>query len=174
MIYSRVSTHRIVIYNCVLVRFTGEFGVKSAQTQDLLESLLRRNLQKSLASAGWGDLWQRLQVIMRPGRYYLVPRQPAEKDIPALVSVVGRTFGISTISPCFQTALKDITSTRTVPAKLMLAHGLFPGKIAIRSGGNADIDAKQWKKEIYALCDKFSHEEDGTRGFSKKHFQANG
>jgi thiamine biosynthesis protein ThiI len=162
-----------MIYNSVLVRFTGEFGVKSTQTQELMEGILRRNLQNALIAVGGSDLWERLQVIARPARYYLVPRQPSESDIPTIISVVGRTFGISTISPCFQTAIKDVTSTRTIPAKLMLAHDLFPSKIAIRTGGNTDIDVKAWKQDIYALCEKFSREDQSSRGISKKRFQVN-
>ena len=168
----------MTIYNSVLVRFTGEFGVKSPQTQDLLESLLRRNIQNAFTATGNGDMLKRLQIIMRPGRYYLVPRQPVEADVSAIVSVVGRTFGISTISPCFHTPLSDKTSTRTVPAKLMLAHGLYPHtrKIAIRTIDSSPVDEKQWKAEILALCDKFSQEEDGPskrrRVLSKKRFRA--
>ncbi len=167
-----------MIYNSVLVRFTGEFGVKSPQTQDLLESLLRRNIQNAFTAIGSGDVLKRLQIIMRPGRYYLVPRQPVEADVPAIVSVVGRTFGISTISPCFHTPLSDKTSTRTVPAKLMLAHGLYPRtkKIAIRAIDSTTIDEKQWKADILALCDKFSQEENdpakGKKDLSKKRFRA--
>jgi len=167
-----------MIYNSVLVRFTGEFGVKSAQTQDLLESLLRRNIQNGLAATGSGGLLKRLQIIMRPGRYYLIPRQPTEADVPALVSIVGRTFGISTISPCFHTPASDKTATRTVPAKLMLAQGIYPHtkKIAIRVTEHPGIDTKQWKGEILALCDKFSQEEGGIveskKDISKKRFRA--
>ncbi len=167
-----------MIYNSVLVRFTGEFGIKSAQTQDLLETLLRRNIQNALAATGNGELLKRLQIIMRPGRYYLVPRQPVETDVPAIVSVVGRTFGISTISPSFHTPVSDKTSTRTIPAKLMLAHGLYPRtkKIAIRAIDSTAIDEKQWKGDILALCDKFSQEEKdpakGKKDISRKRFQA--
>ncbi len=166
----------IMIYNSVLVRFTGEFGIKSPQTQDLLESLLRRNIQNALAATGNGDLLKRLQIIMRPGRYYLVPRQPVEADVPAIISIVGRAFGISTISPCFHTPLSDKTSTRTVPAKLMLAHGLYPRtkKIAIRAIDSTPMDEKQWKADILALCDKFTQEENdpakGKKDLSKKRF----
>jgi adenylyl- and sulfurtransferase ThiI len=167
-----------MIYNSVLVRFTGEFGIKSPQTQDLLESLLRRNIQNAFTATGNGDMLKRLHIIMRPGRYYLVPRQPVEADVPAIVSIVGRTFGISTISPCFHTPLSDKTSTRTVPAKLMLAHGLYPRtkKITIRAIDSSPVDEKQWKAEILALCDTFSQEENdpakGKKDLSKKRFRA--
>ncbi len=166
-----------MIYNSVLVRFTGEFGVKSPQTQELLENILRRNIQNALNATGNGDLLKRLQIIIRPGRYYLVPRQPVEADVSTLVSIVGRTFGISTISPCFHTPLSDKTSTRTIPAKLMLAHGLYPRtkKIEIRVIDSVPVDEKLWKSDILALCDKFSQEENdpakGKKDISKKRFQ---
>ncbi|OLS14751.1 MAG: thiamine biosynthesis protein ThiI [Promethearchaeota archaeon CR_4] len=167
-----------MIYNSVLVRFTGEFGVKSAQTQDLLETLLRRNIQNALAATGNGDLLKRLQIQMRSGRYYLMPRQPTEADVSTIVSIVGRTFGISSISPCFHSPASDKTATRTIPAKLMLAQGIYPRtkKIAIRAPENAGIDTKQWKGEILALCDKFSQEEEGNadnkKDISRKRFHA--
>lgn len=154
-----------MIFNCVLVRFSGEFGVKSLQTQQLLENLIKQNIRNALISTGNKDLEKRLQIVERKGRYYLVPLQPIETDIPNLVNVVGRTFGLSTISPCFRTSFNDKTSIHTIPAKLMLAHEIYPQskKISIKIvDRQLSVDVKLWKDEILALCEKFSRDGNAT------------
>lgn len=176
-----------MVYNCVLVRFSGEFGIKSAQTQEYMERILRGNIKNALNASGYGPLLQRLQFIARSARYYLVPKQCTDSDIANLISIVGRIFGISTVSPCFQTSVKDSTTIRTIPAKLMLAYDLFPSKVEIRilDGNKASLDEKTWRNDIYALCEKFSNEDQESdekavsderhpkKKISKKRFQVN-
>ena len=45
-----------MIYSAVLVRYTGEFGVKSAQSQTYIEDLIHSNLRRALINAGGQDL----------------------------------------------------------------------------------------------------------------------
>ncbi|VVB74779.1 tRNA sulfurtransferase [Candidatus Tiddalikarchaeum anstoanum] len=162
-----------MLYNSVLVRFSGEFGVKSSQTQDYIENLLRGNIKNALKTEGYAELINRLQIISRQGRYYLVPKTPADSDIDTLISIIGRMFGVSSVSPCFQSSMKEKTSLRTIPAKLMLANSLFPSKVEIRIFDKTEIDEKNWRKDIYELCEKFKKEDQDNNRVSKKRFEVN-
>jgi hypothetical protein len=70
-----------------------------------------------------------------------------------LISVVGRIFGISSISPCFRTSLRDKTAVVSVAAKLMVSHGIGPGssKISVRAIKNPNLDIPSLKKDITNL-----------------------
>jgi len=136
-----------MLYNCVLARFSGEFGVKSGQTKGLLEGLLRNNLKNALLANGKKDLLNRLKIIGRLGRYYLVPDSATNKDIEDLVFAAGKMFGFSSISPCVQVSMNDKSNLVIVPAKLMVSHNLYPGIVGIKSIG-VKVDEDKWKSEI--------------------------
>jgi len=144
-----------MLYNCVLARFSGEFGVKSGQTKGLLEGLLRNNLKNALLANGKKDLLNRLKIIGRLGRYYLVPDSATNKDIEDLVFAAGKMFGFSSISPCVQVSMNDKSNLVIVPAKLMVSHNLYPGIVGIKSIG-VKVDEDKWKSEISLACKKVS------------------
>jgi len=160
-----------MLYNCVLARFSGEFGIKSAQTQEFMEQLLKSNIKNALIANGNKELLSRLEIISRPGRYYLVPKQSSDKDIETLIYILGKMFGLSTVSPCFKASINEHTSIRTIPAKMMLAHNIYPSKVEIRLIDNNKIDEKLWRADIHNLCEKFS-KEDKNR-VSQNRFHAN-
>lgn len=160
-----------MLYNCVLARFSGEFGIKSSYTQDHMERILRSNIINSLKSLGKKDLLSRLQIISRFGRFYLVPKNPVDSDIEDLILVAGRTFGLSTVSPCFMASVRDKTSLRTIPAKLVLSFGLYPTKAGIKVDEPAvSVDEKSWQADIDSLCNKFMNDESRV---SRNRFHAN-
>ena len=163
-----------MIYNCVLVRFSGEFGVKSLQTQNYMETLLRSNIKSGLNASGNEELLKRLNIISRQGRYYLALKQPTDKEIEALISIVGRSFGVSSVSPCFQTSVKDPMTIKTIPAKLMLAYEIYPSKIEIKIlDKKSGIDEKKWKDYINNLCEKFSQGKDSKVSILRFHSAKN-
>jgi len=145
-----------MIYNCILVRYTGEFGVKSTQSQEYIEDLLHNNIKRALTASERPDLLDRIRFITRQGRLYIYFKQQQDTDVDLLIAVVGRTFGISSISPCFRTSVRDKTAVVSVAAKLMVAHGIGPGsfKIAVRAIKNSKLDIPSLKQDIISLCNK--------------------
>ncbi len=107
-----------MIYSAVLVRYTGEFGVKSAQSQTYIEDLIHNNLRRALINAGGQVFIVRFEFVFRQVRLYLNIDKALDTDINLLVSVAGRLFGISSISPCFRTPVRDSTAVVSVAAKL--------------------------------------------------------
>jgi thiamine biosynthesis protein ThiI len=161
-----------MIYSTVLVRYTGEFGVKSAQSQTYIEDLLHNNLRRALINAGGQDFIDRIEFVFRQGRLYINIDKARDTDINLLVSVAGRLFGISSISPCFRTPVRDSTAVVSVAAKLMVAHGIVPGssKIAVRAIKNPNLDIPVLKQDIINLAKKISIKNGANKGFSRRRF----
>jgi len=147
-----------MIYNCILVRYTGEFGVKSTQSQEYIEDLIHNNIKRALTASEGPDLLDRIRFITRQGRLYIYFEKQQDTDVDLLIAVVGRTFGISSISPCFRTSVRDKTAVVSVAAKLMVAHGIGPGsfKIAVRAIKNPKLDIPSLKQDITSLCSKIA------------------
>ena len=161
-----------MIYSAVLVRYTGEFGVKSAQSQTYIEDLIHSNLRRALINAGGQDFIDRIEFVFRQGRLYINIDKAQDTDINLLVSVAGRLFGISSISPCFRTPVRDSTAVVSVAAKLMVAHGIVPGssKIAVRAIKNPNLDIPVLKQDIINLAKKISIKNGANKGFSRRRF----
>ncbi len=161
-----------MIYSAVLVRYTGEFGVKSAQSQTYIEDLIHSNLRRALINAGGQDFIDRIEFVFRQGRLYINIDKARDTDINLLVSVAGRLFGISSISPCFRTPVRDSTAVVSVAAKLMVAHGIVPGssKIAVRAIKNPNLDIPVLKQKIINLAKKISIKNGSNKGFSRRRF----
>ena len=60
-----------MIYNCILIRYTGEFGVKSIQSQEYIEDLLHSNIRRALNTRSERDLLGRIAFVSRQGRLYI-------------------------------------------------------------------------------------------------------
>jgi len=162
-----------MIYNSILVRYTGEFGVKSTQSQEYIEDLLHNNIKRALAASEGPDLLDRIRFITRQGRLYIYFEKQQDTDVDLLIAVVGRTFGISSISPCFRTSVRDKTAVVSVAAKLMVAHGIGPGsfKIAVRAIKNPQLDIPALKQDITGLCNKIALNNGSPKGFSRPRFK---
>lgn len=162
-----------MIYNCILVRYTGEFGVKSTQSQDYIENLIHNNIKRAVTISKGPELLDRIRFLSRQGRLYVYFKKQQDTDVDALVAVLGRTFGISSISPCFQTSLRDKTAVVSVAAKLMVAHGIGPGsfKIGMRVIKNPKVDIPSLKQNITRLCNKITLNNHSQREFSKPRFK---
>ena len=139
-----------MIYNCILVRYTGEFGVKSSQSQEYIEELIHNNIRRALKLSGGPDILDRIEFVTRRGRLYINCEKGQDRHVDLLISVLGRTFGISSISPCFQTSVRDETAVVSVAAKLMVTHGIGPSssKFAVRVIQNPDLDIPSLKQNI--------------------------
>ncbi|MGD9384490.1 MAG: hypothetical protein PVH55_10605 [Desulfobacterales bacterium] len=162
-----------MIYNCILVRYTGEFGVKSIQSQEYIEDLIHNTIKRALTAAERPDLLDRIRFFTRQGRLYIYFEKQQDTDIDVLIAVVGRTFGISSISPCFCTSVRDITAVVSVAAKLMVAHGIGPGsfKITVRAIKNPKLDIPSLKQNITNLCNKIALNNGSQKGFSRPRFK---
>jgi thiamine biosynthesis protein ThiI len=162
-----------MIYNCILVRYTGEFGVKSTQSQEYIEDLIHNNIKRALTASEEPDLLDRIRFFTRQGRLYIYFEKQQDTDVDLLIAVVGRTFGISSISPCFRTSVRDKTSVVSVAAKLMVAHGIGPGsfKIAVRAIKNPKLDIPSLKQDITSLCNKIALNNGSQKGFSRPRFK---
>lgn len=162
-----------MIYNCILVRYTGEFGVKSTQSQEYLEDLIHNNIKRALAASEGPDLLERIRFITRRGRLYIYFEKQQATDADVVIAVVGRTFGISSISPCFRTSVRDKTAVVSVAAKLMVAHGSGPGsfKIAVRAIQNPQLDIPALKQAITGLCNKIALNNGSSKKFSRPRFK---
>lgn len=162
-----------MIYNCILVRYTGEFGVKSTQSQEYIEDLIHNNLKRALTDSEGPDLFDRIRFLTRQGRLYIYFEKQHDTDIDVLIAVVGRTFGISSVSPCFRTSVRDKTAVVSVAAKLMVAHGIGPGsfKIAVRAIKNPTLDIPSLKQDIASLCNKIALNNGSRKGFSRPRFK---
>jgi thiamine biosynthesis protein ThiI len=162
-----------MIYNSILIRYTGEFGVKSIQSQEYIEDLLHSNIRRELTTIGGRDLLDRIAFIFRRGRLYINVAKEQDADVNLLLSVVGRMFGISSISPCFRTSLQDNTAVVSVSAKLMVAHDIGPGssKISVRAIKNSNLDIPSLKKDITILGKKIVQKNDSDKGFSRRRFK---
>jgi thiamine biosynthesis protein ThiI len=162
-----------MIYNSILVRYTGEFGVKSTQSQEYIEDLIHNNIKRALTASERPDLLDRVRFITRQGRLYLYFEKQQDTDVDVLIAVVGRTFGISSISPCFRTSVRDKTAVVSVAAKLMATHGIGPGsfKIAVRAIQNSALDIPSLKQDITRLCNKIALNNGSQKGFSRPRFQ---
>ncbi|MFC1825993.1 tRNA sulfurtransferase [Thermodesulfobacteriota bacterium] len=162
-----------MIYNCILIRYTGEFGVKSTQSQGYIEDLLHTNIKRALTASEGPDLLDRIRFITRQGRLYIYFEKQQDTDVDLVIAVVGRTFGISSISPCFRTSVRDKTAVVSVAAKLMVAHGIGPGsfKIAVRAIKNPQLDIPALKQDITHLCNKILLNNGSQKGFSRPRFK---
>ncbi|MBW2248463.1 MAG: hypothetical protein JRF62_15020 [Deltaproteobacteria bacterium] len=162
-----------MIYNCILVRYTGEFGVKSTQSQEYIEDLIHNNIKRALTASEGPDLLDRIRFLTRQGRLYIYFEKQQHTDVNVLIAVVGRTFGISSISPCFRTSVRDKTAVVSVAAKLMVAHGIGPGsfKIAVRAIKNPKLDIPSLKQDITSLCNKIHLNNGSQKGFSRPRFK---
>ena len=162
-----------MIYNSILVRYTGEFGVKSTQSQEYIEDLIHNNIKRALTASERPDLLDRIRFITRQGRLYIYFEKQQDTDVDVLIAVVGRTFGISSISPCFRTSVRDKTAVVSVAAKLMAAHGIGPGsfKIAVRAIQNPALDIPSLKQDITSLCNKIHLNNGSQKGFSRPRFK---
>lgn len=164
---------KTMIYNCILIRYTGEFGVKSIQSQEYIEDLLHSNIRRALTTRGGRDLFDRIAFVFRRGRLYINFAKEQDTDVNLLISVVGRIFGISSISPCFRTSLRDKTAVVSIAAKLMVAHDIGPGssKISVRAIKNPTLDIPSLKKDITNLGKKIVQKNDSDKGFSRRRFR---
>ena len=163
-----------MIYNSILIRYTGEFGVKSIQSQEFIEDLVHSNIRRALTiTIGGRDLLGRITFVFRRGRLYINVAKEQDADVNLLISVIGRIFGISSISPCFRTSIQDKTAVVSVSAKLMVAHDIGPGssKISVRPIKNSNLDISSLKKDITILGKKIVHKKDSEKGFSKRRFK---
>ena len=164
---------KAMIYNALLIRYTGEFGVKSIQSQEYMEDLLHSNIKRALETINGKDLLDRIRFVFRQGRLYINFEKEQGADVKLLVSVVGRIFGTSSVSPCFRTSLRDKIAVVSVAAKLMVAHGIRPASsnISARAIKNPNIDLPSLKKEITQLGKKIGHKNDSDKGFSRRRFK---
>ncbi len=162
-----------MIYNCILIRYTGEFGVKSFQTQEYIEDLLYSNIRRALNTTTGRDFLGRIEFVFRRGRLYINFKKEQDTDVNLLISVIGRIFGISSISPCFRTSLRDKTAVVSVAAKLMVTHGIGPGssKISVRVIKNPNLDIPALKKDITNLGKKIVQKNGSDKGFSRRRFK---
>jgi len=162
-----------MVYNCILVRYTGEFGVKSTQSQEYIEDLIHNNIKRALAASEDPDLLNRIRFITRQGRLYIYCEKQQDTDVDLLIAFAGRTFGISSISPCFRTSVRDKTAVVSVAAKLMAAHGIGNGsfKIAVRAIKNPTLDISSLKQDITSLCNKIALNNGSQKGFSRPRFK---
>jgi tRNA uracil 4-sulfurtransferase len=162
-----------MIYNSILIRYTGEFGVKSIQSQEYIEDLLHSNIRRALNTKSGRDLLGRITFVFRQGRLYINFEKEQDADVSLLISVVGRIFGISSISPCFRTSLRDKTAVVSVAAKLMVAHDIGPGssKISVRAIKNPNLDIPSLRKDITILGKKIAQKDDSDKGFSRRRFK---
>ena len=162
-----------MIYNCILVRYTGEFGVKSTQSQEYIEDLLHNNIKRALTASEGSNLIDRIKFLTRQGRLYIYSEKQQDTDVDLLIAVVGRTFGISSISPCFRTSVLDKTAVVSVAAKLMVARGIVPGnfKVTVRAIQNPNLDIPSLKRDISNLCNKINLNNESRKGFSRTRFK---
>ena len=162
-----------MIYNCILVRYTGEFGVKSTQSQEYIEDLIHNNIKRALRASERPDLLERIRFLNRQGRLYIHFEKQQNTDVDGLIAVVGRTFGISSISPCFRTSVRDKTAVVSVAAKLMTAHEIGPDsfKISVRAIQNPTLDIPSLKQDITRLHNKIAMTNGSQKGFSRLRFQ---
>ncbi|MGD8894006.1 MAG: hypothetical protein PVF94_13335 [Desulfobacterales bacterium] len=162
-----------MVYNCILVRYTGEFGVKSTQSQEYIEDFIHNNIKRALTASEGPDLLDRIRFFTRQGRLYIYFERQQDTDVDSLVAVIGRTFGISSISPCFRTSVRDKTAVVSVAAKLMLAHGIGPGsfKITVRAIKNPKLDIPSLKRDITGLSNKIALTNGSQKGFSRSRFK---
>ncbi|MBW1840487.1 MAG: hypothetical protein JRI75_01650 [Deltaproteobacteria bacterium] len=162
-----------MIYNSVLVRYTGEFGVKSEQSQTYIEGLILGNLRRAVSTAGGKGFIDRMEFVTRQGRLYINFKKAQDTDVDTLISAAGRLFGISSISPCFRTSIRDRTAVVSVAAKLMVTHNIGPGssKPAVRAIMNPDLDIPSLKEDISGLSRKIAVKNDSTKGFSRRRFK---
>jgi len=162
-----------MIYNCILVRYTGEFGVKSTQSQEFIEDLLHNNIRRALYNSSGQDILNRINFVTRQGRLYINFEKEQDSDLDLLISIVGRTFGLSSISPCFRTSVRDKTAVVSVAAKLMVSHGIVPGssKLAVRAIKNPKLDIPSLKQDITNLGKKIAFENGSKKSFSRLRFK---
>jgi len=162
-----------MIYNCILVRYTGEFGVKSTQSQEFIEDLLHNNIRRALYNSSGQDILNRINFVIRQGRLYINFEKEQDSDLDLLISIAGRTFGLSSISPCFRTSVRDKTAVVSVAAKLMVSHGIVPGssKLAVRAIKNPKLDIPSLKQDITNLGKKIAFENGSKKSFSRLRFK---
>ena len=162
-----------MIYNCILVRYTGEFGVKSTQSQEFIEDLLHNNIRRALYNSSGQDILNRINFVIRQGRLYINFEKEQDSDLDLLISIVGRIFGLSSISPCFRTSVRDKTAVVSVAAKLMVSHGIVPGssKLAVRAIKNPELDIPSLKQDITNLGKKIAFENGSKKSFSRLRFK---
>ena len=162
-----------MIYNCILVRYTGEFGVKSTQSQEFIEDLLHNNIRRALYNSSGQDILNRINFVTRQGRLYINFEKEQDSDLDLLISIVGRIFGLSSISPCFRTSVRDKTAVVSVAAKLMVSHGIVPGssKLAVRAIKNPELDIPSLKQDITNLGKKIAFENGSKKSFSRLRFK---
>ena len=163
-----------MIYNAILVRYTGEFGVKSARSQQSICDLLHGNIRRGLQESGNEGIVDRLQLLPRRGRLYIDVGGNREEDMATLVSVLSRTFGVSSISPCFHTPIRDSSAVVSTAAKLMVAHGIDPGSslASIRAVDNTSVDVPRLRERVDAFARQLTgRHANGKQRFSRRRFR---
>jgi thiamine biosynthesis protein ThiI len=103
-------------YDSVIIRFSGEIGIKSEWTRRTYERLLLKNIERTLVHDGLGLE----QIAHTRGRIYIKARSPEQ-----IASRLTRLFGISSVSPAIQTlsAMDEIVETALKVGKGEIANG---------------------------------------------------
>lgn len=72
---------KTMIYTPILIRYTGEFGVKSIQSQEYFEDLLHNNIRRSLNTKNGRGLLDRITFVSRQGRLYINFEKEKDADV---------------------------------------------------------------------------------------------
>lgn len=118
--------------DCVLIR-VGEQSLKSEQVLRIFEKMLIRNMKEALKGIEYSLKRER-------SRYFIY-----SKDIEKVIDQLKRVFGITSISPCYETDA-DIEKIKILTQKIFKPEGTFA--IRARRSGNHKFTSMEIAQKV--------------------------
>jgi thiamine biosynthesis protein ThiI len=123
------------VYNSVIIRFSGELGLKKHWTRKRYERHLARNLKKTLKHYEVSYT----ELVRKHVRFYLKTSSAVEA-----AQKIARVFGISSVSPAIETSSKldDV-----------IDKSLFLAETVLKDGDRFAVTCKRVGKQGYSSAD---------------------
>lgn len=138
----------------VIVRFSGEIGIKGEWTRQAYEKLLMKNIRKALSHYDLSPI----DVARRRGRIYLSTERTAET-----VLHLTRVFGISSVSPAIKTTsdkpeiMKATIEVAGSVAKKGDSFAVRCNRVGVHSYSSMDICKEAGEQILQKLKDRHLH-----------------
>jgi thiamine biosynthesis protein ThiI len=123
------------VYDSVIIRFSGELGLKKHWTKKYYQKRLARNLKKTLKHYEVSYT----ELVRKHARFYLKTSSPVEA-----AQKLARVFGISSVSPAIEASSK---------LDEVIDKSLFLAGIVLKDGDSFAVKSKRVGKQGYSSAD---------------------
>jgi thiamine biosynthesis protein ThiI len=130
-----VETALNKVFDSVIIRFSGELGLKKHWTKKYYQKRLARNLKKTLKHNGVSYT----ELVRKHSRFYLKTSSAVDAT-----QKLARVFGISSVSPALETSSE---------LDEVIAKSLFLAGIVLKHGDRFAVKCKRVGKQGYSSAD---------------------